>query len=60
LAFELDGGAFTPYTLAEGAGALELEGTAVVDGLAEVVEGLAEVVDGAVVVSGSATGTPDS
>ena len=54
MALELDGGDFTPYTLAEAAGALVLEGTAVVEGLAEV------VAEGAVVVSGSATGTPDN
>ena len=45
---ELEGGALTPNTLAEAAGALEVEveGAAELEGLTEVVDGLTEVVEG--------------
>jgi hypothetical protein len=44
--FELVGGVFTPTTLAEATGAVVLDGTADVEGLAEVVDGFTEVVEG--------------
>jgi len=46
LVLELEGGVLTPTTLAEARGAVVLEGTADVEGFAEVVDGLTEVLDG--------------